>query len=152
MLRNPDAGWVDFKIGDFESCLSIVGGHVALDFLQAFINRCENKQPLMLCGDEETVYVVFIEVPWFGFYGIRHVHDNLPPKAIYLEDVCLVSLANELIADVERDIYEWSTWMSGDYQKRYEDINIAIARLKKLLHESPPQTLLKWPENGDSSC
>ena len=78
------------------------------------------------------------------YYERYHEED----PGLYWESICLVSLANELIADVERDIYEWSTWESGDYQKWHDEIIEAVAKLKTLLHESPPKMLLEWPANA----
>lgn len=136
MISNPDAGWCNVKIGDFEgvaSYLTDVPFNCLVAFTQYF-DRSNNINSVSVYFDEEGTefYTVF---DYYSTYIIIEREEK--PELKYLNDVGIKQLAKELIEDLERDFDKWVDWKCyGEPQDgRAEELRLGIEKLKQLLKE-----------------
>ncbi|MBU5331737.1 hypothetical protein KQI61_05970 [Anaerocolumna aminovalerica] len=136
MLSNPEHGWCNVKIGDFEGVASYLTD-VPLNCLAAFIqyfDRSSNINSTSVYFDEEGTefYIVF---DYYSTYII--IERKEKPELKYIDDIGIKQLAHELIEDLERDFDKWVDWECYDEPEdgRSEKLRLGLIELKKLMEE-----------------
>lgn len=136
MLSNPEHGWCNIKIGDFEGVASYLTD-VPFNCLAAFIqyfDRSSNLNSASVYFDEEGTefYTVF---DYYSTYIIIEREEK--PELKYLDDVGIKQLANELIEDLERDFDCWVKWECYDdpEEGREDKLRLGIEKLNQLMKD-----------------
>lgn len=136
MLSNPNAGWCNVKIGDFEGVASYLTD-VPFNCLAAFIQyfeRNNNINSVSVYFDEEgTEFRVVFD--YWSTYIIIERDEN--PELKYIDNVSIKQLSKELIEDLERDFDCWVNWECYDEPEegRADELRLGIIKLKKLMEE-----------------
>lgn len=135
MLSNPEHGWCNVKIGDFEGVASYLTD-VPCNCLEAFIqylSRGNHINSSSIFFDEEgTEFTVVLE--YYSTYVI--IERGIIPELKCYHDISIHMLAYELIDDLDRDFDRWVNWECYDNPKegRSELLRSKINELKELIN------------------
>lgn len=125
MISNPKNGWCDFELGDFHGRPSD-STNVAIDLLETLRNYKYNGQG-MAWFDEEGTEFSLVLTPYSLFIieecgDIAALHDLSDVKG---------NIIDEVISDVESDLYEWSRF--GVFDNDEEEIKINRDMIRDLI-------------------
>ena len=134
MFSIPKHGWVDISIGDWSDRSSyLTDPH--LDMLDAFITLYGSYNPgAVYCDAEGWEYIIVI-----SFNDIFIIEQKDEDKLITL-DVRTRDLCEEVIADIEGHLKDWSMWSYSvdneeDRVKDENEIKEKLAKLREVLAE-----------------
>lgn len=138
MLSNPDAGWCNVKIGDFEGEASYLTDipFVCLNSFIQYLTKGNNINSISMYFDEEGTEF-FLVCDYYITYII--IERDETPELKYYNNIGIKQLANELIKDLERDFDSWVKWdCCGEEEPeegRSDELKLKIEELKKLVKE-----------------
>ena len=134
MFSVPKHGWVNISIGDWSDRSSyLTDPH--LDILDAFITLYSSYNPgAVYCDAEGWEYIIVI-----SFNDIFVIEQKDEDKLLTL-DVRTRELMEEVIKDIETNIYEWSCWslnVHSDEDRVIEENKIKdkISKLREVVSE-----------------
>ena len=133
---NGKTGWCDFELGGAKGCGSWVGNG-ALDFVEAFIDRLQDKSRLSVELDGEGTRTTLVETPTRTFVIQWRDDDSSRPGRAKLFDVSersLKDLTYELLRDVEPELEEWAVFLGHGYARKQDMAAFSrrVALLRKL--------------------
>ena len=136
MFGKPNAGWCEFSLGKAKCQASYLTGG-ALDFVDAFIDRFEDRRRLNVELNEECARTALVETE-SGTYVIQSpdlggIGRKRPLKIFDASDRSLRELTLELLRDVESDIPGWAEFKYSSAGKRnVEKVERRVAQLRTL--------------------
>lgn len=143
MLINPDAGWVQIKIGEFEDRASYLTD-VPIDILEGLIKLYTEHEPVAIRFDAEGWdYIVIIDhyQTYIIDYTYRtddeYLNSEDEKQILTIVEICKDNLAKEFVLDIERDYDKWVHWMYYDEKdiiaERKELLDTKLLELKSLI-------------------
>lgn len=105
MISKPKNGWCSFDLGTFHGTPSYVT-NVPVDLLDAFIDYKMHGQGLAWFDEEGTEFA-FVITP----YSLYIIEEKDVPVLHDFSELNIDNLIEEVIADIESDLDEWS-WFS----------------------------------------
>ena len=133
MFSKPEFGWVNISIDNWTDRASyLTSPH--LDMLDALINLFSTYNPqCILCDAEGWEYYLIINFD--AVFVIKQEDTN----TLYSFDKRARDIADEVISDIEKNIYEWSLWNYNvendeEIKKEKEKIEEKIKTLKNTLN------------------
>ncbi|MBQ3421517.1 MAG: hypothetical protein IJH34_07570, partial [Romboutsia sp.] len=116
MLSIPKYGWTNVTIEEFEGVASYLTD-VPIDCLISFINALENNDiPASIFFDEEGSYFTVVSRMYETYIIVEREEQ---PELITINK-STISLAKELIYDIESNLEEWVLWFNY-YDEYAED-------------------------------
>lgn len=133
MITNPRHGWCDFTLGTFTGTPSYLTD-VPVDLLDAFLDY-HRKGMGIAWFDEEGSDFTFVILPCSLFI----IEEKDSAVLHSFPEIKIEDLERELISDLERSLYDWADFITGDNYKEVlehkSDIRQRIARLKEYIGE-----------------
>ena len=144
MISNPKYGWCDFELGDFHGHPSYLT-NVPVDLLEAFINYFKNGTGLCFFDEEGSEFTLILKSR-----TILIMEENETLKFHDFSDLDTVSLAEELVADVIKNLYVWCNEFDLDigYRRTIEE---SVMNLDDLVKELESY-ISKNKENYQKKC
>lgn len=134
MLKTPQYGWSEITIGDWYDRCSYLDD-VPYRLLEAvdFTNR--TRRPSAVEFDAEGYEYIIVFDTW-ETHIIHNTFDGEEYRLITIE-IALKDLIRELIADIRRDLKEWSEWgydiSCDEIEERKLDLNAWCNVIEKRL-------------------
>jgi hypothetical protein len=130
MITNPNCGWCNFKIRDFEGTPSFLTD-VPIDLLNMFIDY-HTKGTGIAWFDEEGTEFTIVLTP----YSLFIIEEKDKPILHDFSEIKIEKLEKELIEDIEKDLNGWSEFITDDDREEImqhkNDIRTRLAKLKEL--------------------
>ena len=108
MLSKPNAGWSTITIGAWSDRCSYLDD-VPFELLRALIRFCVTRMPAAVTFDAEGYEYTVL----FTYSAVHIISDQDDGYSLHSEEeVNCDALAAELSTDIQRDIDEWTQWLS----------------------------------------
>ncbi|WP_367568366.1 hypothetical protein [Lacrimispora sp.] len=132
MIKNPEHGWCEFNLGEFEGSPGYLTD-VPVDLLKGFIEYFTTGVSCVWFDEEGSEFTLILTP-----YNIYVVKDDEDAELYSYPEIKPKDLANELISDIESDLdgwVGWETWHDNDDELQQHGIEIRglIGQLKKLV-------------------
>jgi hypothetical protein len=146
MLINPDAGWVQIRIGEFEERASYLTD-VPIDILEAFIELYKHHKPVAIKFDAEGwEYIIVIDhyqthiIDYTYRTDDEYLNSEDEKQVLITVEINKNDLAKEFISDIERDYDKWVRWMYYDEKdtiaERKEYLDTKLQELKSFVFKN----------------
>ena len=142
MISNPKHGWCDFKMEDGDDNMFLgtpsYVTNVPVDLLQAFLDY-KTKDSGIAWFDEEGSEFTLVLNPYSMFViAENEKYEGCNSKLYDFSELSIDNLINELIKDIESDLYGWSMFDCGcddeeEIKVNREHIRNLICKLKEKL-------------------
>lgn len=132
MISNPKHGWCNFELGNFQATPSYLT-NVPVELLDMFIDYYDRGYGVAVMETEGT-FITFVIAAYTG--GIYIIEESSDEKLHIICDREVDDLRDELINDIESDLYGWSEFITDDDPEEIkynrESIRQKIATLRNL--------------------
>lgn len=129
MIRKPEHGWCEFKLGTFKAQASYLTD-VPFDLLKSFINHFSLKENTCVYFDREGAEFYFVIT--FDYCYIISEDDKSELFTINMLDK---DLAHQLINDIKTYIDGWANWECYDPELKVEERKYNLLDLCEELEE-----------------
>lgn len=113
MLSKPVHGWSEIIIGDWSDRCSYIDD-VPFMLLEAMEESCRVNKPVAVKFDAEGWwYLIVFDDFW------TYIIEEVDESRLYVVEINRTEIAKELIADIRRDIDDWTHWLCYDDTEDY---------------------------------
>jgi hypothetical protein len=100
-----NAGWCHFKIGEFDGVASYLTD-VPLDFINAFIDYCNNgNPPTVKCDSEGTEFIVVVDI-----FSVFIIETKDKPR-LYEFKIDRDEFINQVLEDIKTQENDWCNFL-----------------------------------------
>lgn len=132
MISNPQYGWCNFKLGNFEGTPSYLTD-VPLDLLDAFLDYHRTGMGIAWFDEEGSEFTLVINP-----YSLFIIAERDEKPTLYdFSELNIGDLEKELVNDIEKDfIHGWSEFtIDNEKAAKYgNNIQQKLAKLKGIIH------------------
>lgn len=117
MIKNAKDGWCDFTLGGFSGTPSYIT-KVPTELLECFISALKTGRGMCFLDEEGEEFTLVITP--FETYII----ESKEKISVYLINIPVKKMAEELLQDIESDFVAWEEWTPGyEYMSEAEKKN-----------------------------